>query len=260
VKSRFRSITETADTKADQDQLAMAQLRHSLVAHLATGGDLLDVACGTAYALPLIAARARSVTGCDRDPMNVADSRRALPEGSFSVADAENLPFRANSYDVVACLEAIYYFRNWQAFVRDAGGLLRDGGTLVITWPNPARPAFSPSPSSTVYPDAGELVAIAERAGFDATCYGAFPLDDLVTARRPWLDAVRRVVIRLHLIPHSLRLRMFVKRVLYRRMRPLSEVTLIEQPFQHLVELGPDMSRRFAMLYFVGTRRARGDR
>jgi SAM-dependent methyltransferase len=252
MTTRFRAITETADTRADADQLAMARLRHSLVAVLAKDRHLLDVACGSGYALPLIARHAASVTGCDRDATNIRDSRLALPSGDFSVADAENLPYPGNAFDVVACLEAIYYLADWRAFVRSARGVLTPGGTLVTTWPNPARPAFNPSPSSTVYPSAEEMVAVAGEAGFTGVCYGAFPLDDLATAGRPLLDAVRRAVIGLHLIPRSLRLRMLIKRVLYRRMEPLSGLSLLGDPYQHLVRLGPGTSARFAMLYYVG--------
>jgi ubiquinone/menaquinone biosynthesis C-methylase UbiE len=260
VKSRFRAITETADTRADADQLAMAQLRHSLVAVLASGRDLLDVACGSGYALPLIAREARSVTACDRDSVNIQDATQALPSGQFFVCDAERLRFGENSFDVVACLEAIYYFEDWRGFVRATGRMLRPGGAAVITWPNPARPAFSRSPSSTVYPTAEQMLATAEAAGFDGVCYGAFPLGDLATARRPLLDAIRRAAVGLHLIPSSLRLRMLIKRVLYRRMKPLSQLRLLPDPFQHLVKLRPGESVGFAMLYFVGTRNSEAAR
>jgi SAM-dependent methyltransferase len=252
MTNRFRAITETADMRADSDQFAMAQLRHSLVAMLARDGDLLDVACGSGYALPLIAQHARSVTACDRNPTNVRDARAALPSGSVRVADAERLPFPENSFDLIACLEAIYYFQDWRGHVRQASRLLRPGGSLVVTWPNPSRPAFNPSPASTVYPTAEEMTAVADSAGLDGVCFGAFPFDDLATAQRPWLDVVRRTVVRLHLVPHSLRLRSVVKRVLYHNLTPLSEITLLPDPFQHLVKLTPDMDANFAMLYFVG--------
>jgi SAM-dependent methyltransferase len=260
MKSRYRAITETGDTRADADQLAMAQLRHSLVAALVKERDLLDVACGSGYALPLIVRHARSVTACDREAVNIRDASAALPRGRFSVSDAENLPFRERSFDVVACLEAIYYFRDWRGFIHDAERLLRTDGTLVVTWPNPARPAFNRSPSSTVYPTVAEMLAAADAAGFDGACYGAFPLEELVTGRRPWLDAVRRAVVRFHLIPNSLRFRMFIKRVLYRGLKPLSQLSLMPDPFQSLVKLTPSSSADFAMLYFVGNKTSEAGR
>jgi SAM-dependent methyltransferase len=252
VKSAFRAITETAGTRADADQMAMAQLRHSLVAALATDRDLLDVACGTGYALPLISRQARSVTACDAEPANVRDAAAALPSGSFHVADAGNLSFGDCTFDVVACLESIYYFQDWRAFVHTANRLLRPGGTLVTTWPNPARPAFVRSAGSTAYPGAEEMVTVAHEAGLAGTCYGAFPLRDLATAHRPGLDALRRAVVRTNLMPGSLRLRALIKRALYRRMRPLAQISLLADPFQQLVKIGPDMDTEFAMLYFVG--------
>ena len=196
----LRAITETGGMRADADQLAMARLRHSLVATVTRGRDLLDVACGSGYALPLVARQARSVTACDRDPTNIGEARAALPKGACCLSDAGHLPFRGASFDVVACLEAIYYLPDWQSFVRGAGRVLRPGGTLVTTWPNPARPAFHRSPGSTAYPSAGDMVAAAEGAGFDGVCYGAFPIDALATAHRPGLDALRRAAVRLRLI------------------------------------------------------------
>lgn len=251
----LRTITETAQTRADPDQFAMARLRHSLVAALASGRDLLDVASGSGYALPLIARVARSVTACDRDRDNIRDVRAAVPSSPAFVGDAENLPFRENSFDVVACLEAIYYVTDWRGFVHNTWRLLRPGGNLVISWPNPARPSFHRSPGSTVYPTVGEMLAVAAEAGFDGICYGAFPLDRLATARRTRLDAVRRMAVRLRLIPNSLRLRMLIKHMLYRNLKPLSQIDLAPDPFQYLTRIDPDQGAAFAMLYFVGSRR-----
>jgi SAM-dependent methyltransferase len=249
---KFRAITETARTRADADQIAMARLRHSLVAVLAKGRDLLDVACGTGYALPLIAASARSVTACDREPVNIRDARSTGTSATLHVLDAEHLPFPDESFDVIACLEAIYYFQDWRAFVRRAGNLLRADGAILITWPNPLRPAFSRSPFSTAYPDVADMRAVAEDAGLDGTCYGAFPLGRLAMARRPWLDGLRRLAVKHHLMPSSLRARMLVKRVLYRRLRPLGEISLMHAPFEHLTRLGSTAGADFAMLYFIG--------
>jgi len=226
-------------------------------AHKRKAADtLLDVACGTGYALPLIADGARSVTACDRDAINLADARTALPTGAFCHCDAQRLPFRDGSFDVVACLEAIYYLQDWRAFVSDARRVLRPGGTLVITWPNPARPVFSRSPSSTVYPRVEEMTEVLAAAGFRGRCYGAFAFDDLATARRRWLDTVRRAVVGLHLIPQTLRVRMMVKRLLYRRMRRLEDITLTPDPYSRLVALRPGTRADFAMLYLVAAKSA----
>jgi hypothetical protein len=47
---------------------------------------------------------------------------------------------------------------------------------------------------------------------------------------------------------------MLVKRVLYRRLEPLSRLALEPDPFRHLVKISPGMGTEFAMLYFVGTK------
>lgn len=232
----------------------MAELRHSLVAELATGRNLLDVACGTGYALPQIADHARSVTGCDINEANLRDAQSHLSQGRFCLSDAERLPFRDGSFGAVVCLEAVYYLQDWIGFLDETHRVLDRAGRLLITWPNPGRPAFDRSPNSVSYPTSVAMTEAAAAAGFSGRCYGAFPIDRLSTAQRPLLGFLRANVVRLHLIPKSLRLRMLLKRILYRRMKPLSQMNLMPAPLSRLTEVDDRTANDFTMLYYIGER------
>jgi ubiquinone/menaquinone biosynthesis C-methylase UbiE len=101
---------------------------------------VLDVAAGTGRA-------ARSLlrqVAFDGDIINVELSARMLAEGrrltavwpgrtTWVRAPAERLPFPANAFDVVTCLEALEFFPDSGAALAECMRVLRPGGWLVVT-------------------------------------------------------------------------------------------------------------------------------
>jgi ubiquinone/menaquinone biosynthesis C-methylase UbiE len=101
---------------------------------------VLDVAAGTGRA-------ARSLlrqVAFDGDIINVELSARMLLEGRRLTAlwpgrttwvrgPAERLPFPANAFDVVTCLEALEFFPDAPAALAECMRVLRPGGWLVVT-------------------------------------------------------------------------------------------------------------------------------
>jgi ubiquinone/menaquinone biosynthesis C-methylase UbiE len=66
--------------------------------------------------------------------------------------DAETLPFREQSFDVVILHQAIYYLSSPQRFIAESRRVLRgNGDVLLIGTVNPQWPDFNPSPMSTRY-------------------------------------------------------------------------------------------------------------
>ena len=104
--------------------------------------QILDVATGTGR-LPLCLARnARfrgHVIGIDlsRRMLDVARQKVAAEHFESFISlqrqDAMRLPYAADSFDAVACLEALEFLPDYAAALHEMGRVLRPGGILLLT-------------------------------------------------------------------------------------------------------------------------------
>jgi ubiquinone/menaquinone biosynthesis C-methylase UbiE len=98
----------------------------------AGGRRLLDVGCGTGHWSAFFARRGYRVTGIDVAPAMIEAARAAVPNGSFRVADACELPFARASFDVVAAMATLEFLADPAAAAREMARCARPGGTLLV--------------------------------------------------------------------------------------------------------------------------------
>ena len=97
--------------------------------------DLLDCGCGTGPMLTLLHEKypEKHYTGIDLTPKMIeVAKRKALKNVELVVGDCENLPFEANSFDVVICCESFHHYPNPHDFFNSVSRVLRPGGRLVL--------------------------------------------------------------------------------------------------------------------------------
>ena len=97
--------------------------------------DLLDCGCGTAPMLTLLQKRypERHYTGIDLTPEMIEAARaKKLPGVELVVGDCEDLPFPAESFDVVICCQSFHHYPNVQRFFDSVYRVLRPGGRLIL--------------------------------------------------------------------------------------------------------------------------------
>ena len=68
---------------------------------------VLDVACGLGHLLRAAATHTRHLHGIDISSVAVVQARLNVPEALFAVANAENLPYTSDSFDIVTCLGSL---------------------------------------------------------------------------------------------------------------------------------------------------------
>lgn len=136
--SRRPEPEETA--KAYEERLVPA-LFQDVAKHLAeaakvhTGQDVLDVACGTGILARAITRQYEnlgSVTGLDLNPGMLAVAQRKAPGIDWQKGDAEALPFKDRSFDVVVSQFGLMLFPSPTLALQEMYRVLRPKGRLVV--------------------------------------------------------------------------------------------------------------------------------
>jgi len=119
---------------------AQKQDVRDLLSPAGAGQSLLDVGCGTGHWSAFFAEMGYRVTGIDVAREMIQRARIAVPDGTFRVADACELPFDDGSFDVVASMATIEFVTEPVAAIREMVRCARSGGVLLIGTLNPLAP------------------------------------------------------------------------------------------------------------------------
>jgi hypothetical protein len=119
----------------------------------------------------------------------------------------------------VILFEAIYFLPDVARFLDEARQVLASGGRLLIATVNPSWTAFNPSPYATRYWTAGELDQVLQSHGFATELYVGFPASE-ESFRGQIVDRVKRVFVKLHLMPKTMRGKELLKRVAFGKLEP----------------------------------------
>ncbi|MBV8695158.1 MAG: class I SAM-dependent methyltransferase, partial [Ktedonobacteraceae bacterium] len=143
------SNTSDSDEKKAQVQDYFSRTAESYVASFPhrTGSDLerlielgewhshqqaLDIATGGGHTALAVAPHIAQVTVTDLTPIMLEKARafllsQGVPNAQFQVADAEQLPFPAASFDRVTCRIAAHHFPNVGQAVQEVARVLKQG-------------------------------------------------------------------------------------------------------------------------------------
>jgi ubiquinone/menaquinone biosynthesis C-methylase UbiE len=95
---------------------------------------MLDVACGTGQWLLYFQRAGSDVFGCDAcDEMLTEATKNSSLRGRVSIADAERIPIRASTADLVLCSVSLGYFHNVERVFDEFARVSKPGGLIAVS-------------------------------------------------------------------------------------------------------------------------------
>lgn len=181
------------------------------------GTRLLDVGCGSGFALTLAAKRGATISGFDASEGLLGITRSRLPDADIRQGDLETLPYADNTFDTVTAFNSVQYATDPVRGLREIKRVADPGARVAVaTWGNPDRceqrmiiaavgALLSPPPAPGAggpfaMAAPGALEALVESAGLNAErtfeVAGPWVYPDIATARRANLSAgpIRTVI------------------------------------------------------------------
>jgi len=111
------------------------------LANIRQGSRVLDIGCGTGYTTEAVLKRLElgEVIGIDLTPQQLRKAARKLkPEKvrlSLFRGDADNLPFKDETFDAVISVGALEYFPNPKGALQEMARVVKHGGKVVVGGP-----------------------------------------------------------------------------------------------------------------------------
>jgi SAM-dependent methyltransferase len=116
----------------------------ALEGHVQAEGRLLDLGCGTGNIACAVAAAGMQVTGCDISREMLCRASEQDVGGTVKWVhldpDWRTLPFEAATFDAIVASSVLEYVDNPCAVLGECARVLRPGGVLVCTVPDPTHP------------------------------------------------------------------------------------------------------------------------
>lgn len=92
---------------------------------------ILEVCCGTGHLVNEL-SKVGKYTGLDFAPSMVAHCKKTYPKKKFVLGDAEDLPFKKNSFDVAICFWSFHHIVYPEQALDEMRRVLKPGGLIVI--------------------------------------------------------------------------------------------------------------------------------
>jgi len=113
----------------------------SLVNQYVKNGVVLDVGCGTAEELFLFCDKSRMSVGLDINKIHLQIAKNTMKNSdkdvNLIIGDAEHLPIKEASIDVIVCSEVIEHLLNPAKAIKCMCASLSTSGTILVLTPNP---------------------------------------------------------------------------------------------------------------------------
>jgi SAM-dependent methyltransferase len=104
-------------------------------AHLTSDSRALEVGCGPGHITAMMAETGATVTGLDLVPAMIETARTLHPDIAFVEANAEQLPFEDDTFDIVLVNFVIHHFARPDVVCTEIRRVLTPAGRFVFAGP-----------------------------------------------------------------------------------------------------------------------------
>ncbi len=117
--------------------------RYALSREFVSGLRVLDLACGTGYGTAILGEVAAQATGLDISSAAIREARKRYGSDrvKYVIGDCFDLPFEADSFDVVVANEMIEHVEDHPALLAEVRRVLVDKGLFLVSTPN--KPVYN---------------------------------------------------------------------------------------------------------------------
>jgi SAM-dependent methyltransferase len=244
MADNFISVTEISGDAVTREQIERLCSRYYWAGQYCSNKDVIEVACGAGQGLRYLSGIARSLNAGDYSNKILSIARQHYGDFvSLIQFDAQNMPFKDNSKDVIILFEAIYYVADAEKFVRECLRILRPGGKILIATANKDLSDFNPSPYSHNYYGVCELNELFKKFGFKPEFFGDTPVSS-ISNRQKMLRLIKIIAVKLKLIPKTMAGKKFLKRIVFGNLMMMpaeidSNTSKFKKPTP-LLEIKPD--------------------
>jgi SAM-dependent methyltransferase len=214
----YTQVTEVTGEAVSREQIQRMLTRYHWARTFCENREVLELACGSGQGLGYLARGAKKIVGGDysADLLRIARNhyQNRVP---LLRLDAQTIPFRDESFDVVLLYEAIYYLPDREAFARECHRVLRSHGVLLLCTANRDLPDFNPSPYSFFYPNPPDLVEWLRPLGFQVECFADSPVN-YGNRKQKILSEVKKKMVRFDLMPKTMAGKKIFKRLVFGKL------------------------------------------
>lgn len=136
VVSQYKNFHDVYTDNFTDDEISNT-LFHRMITFDLKGKKLLDVGCGDAVDLALLAKKGAKVYGIDPCDAFLEKAKANNPKGVFIKGIGECLPFEDNSFDAVMSKWALQTSTNVRQILREMARVLKKGGMMIFLSKHP---------------------------------------------------------------------------------------------------------------------------
>jgi ubiquinone/menaquinone biosynthesis C-methylase UbiE len=224
--TNFVDVTELSGDRVTKEQVQRIVHRYQWAGKYCSNKDVLEVACGTGQGLGYLLNLSKSFEAGDYSKELLAMATKYYGERvSLTKFDAQDMPYKDSSKDVIILFEAIYYIPDPEKFVAECKRVLRLNGIVLISVPNNELEDFNPSPYSFNYYNKNELAKLFSKFGFQSSFYGYMEVDTKNLIQKI-LIFIKKMTISFRLMPKTMAGKKLLKRLVFGKLIPMpSEIS-----------------------------------